>query len=72
MQGLAYVALFLGVFHDLADDVSTLVDAQNTGVQRNVVVLGLAPGTAGVVLVVDAAALIFFVQTGFGLLSDSP
>ena len=55
--------LLLGIVHNAADDVSTLVNAQNTGIQGNVIVLRLAPGTAGIVLVIDAAALILFVKT---------
>ena len=61
-------SLLLGVLHDLADDICALFNTQNTGIQADVIVLGLAPGTAGVVLVVDAAALILFVQTLLGRL----
>lgn len=60
--------LFSGIFHDLADDIYTLFDTQNTGIQRDIIVLRLAPGTAGVVLIVDTAALILFSQTLFGTL----
>ena len=58
--------LLSGVLHDAAENIHTLINAQDTGIQGNVVVLGHAPGTAGVMLIVDAAALILFVQTLLG------
>mgnify|MGYP003289455657 CR=1 FL=1 len=57
-----------GIFHDAADDVHALINTQNTGIQADIIVLCLAPGTAGVVLIVHTAALILFLQTGFGTL----
>ena len=63
MQGL--FLFFFGLFHNAADNVHALLDAQGAGVQADVVVLSLAPGPAGVVLVVDPAAFVLFKQAGF-------
>ena len=60
--------LFLGVFYNSNHDVSALLNAQNTGIQADIVVLCLTPGAAGVVLIIDTAALILFCKTGFGAL----
>ena len=56
--------LFLGLLHNAADNVCTEINTQFSGIQAQVIVLGLTPGPAGVVLIVDPAALIFLVQTG--------
>ena len=63
VQGFVYLRLLSGILHDGAEDVYALVNAQNAGIQGDVIVLRLAPGTAGVVLIVDTAALILFMQT---------
>ena len=60
--------LFLGLLHNAADNVCTEINTQFSGIQTQIVVLRHAPGAAGVVLVVDTAALIFLVQTGLGAL----
>ena len=58
-----YILLF-GIFHNTADNLCTLVNTQDTGIETQIVVLGLTPGTAGIVLIVHTAALVLFVQTG--------
>ena len=55
--------LLFGIFHGADDDIDALVNAENAGIQADTVILGLTPGAAGVVLIVDAAALILLVQT---------
>ena len=59
------IQLFSGIFHNTDQDIPTLLKAENTGIQTDIVVLSLAPGAAGVVLIIDPAAFILFIQTGF-------
>jgi len=66
--GKLLMRLLFGVFNDLADNINTLLDTQNTGVKRDVIVLGLSPGPTGVVLIVYTTALVLFVQTLLGAL----
>ena len=47
------------------DDIHTSLFAQCTAAQAQVIVLRSAPGATGVVLIVDTAALVFFLQTVF-------
>ena len=47
----------------VADDIRAFVDAQRTGVEAQIVVLRFAPVAVGVVLVVDLALAVFFLQT---------
>ena len=55
--------LLFGIFHGADDDIDTLVNAEDAGIQADVIILGLTPSAAGVVLIVHAAALILLVQT---------
>ena len=70
MAGLSLSVLFsfLGDLHCVHDDLDALVDAQHAGAQAHLIVLSGTPGTAGVVLIVDAAALVLFFQTLLGTL----
>ena len=52
--------LLLLALIEIDDHIHTVFNAQFAGVQANVIILGGAPGTAGVVLVVDLTALILF------------
>ena len=67
MQG-AFIFRLLTVFYHIQQDFYTAFLAQSAGAKANIIVLSLAPGTTGVVLVVDLAALILFMQTGLGAL----
>ena len=62
------ISLLLGIFHNTNHDVLALVNAQNTGVQTNVIVLCLTPGPSGIVLLIHPAALIHFGKTCLGAL----
>ena len=46
------------------DDICASFDADNTAVKADIIVPGVTPDTARVVVVVDFAALVFLVQTG--------
>ena len=64
-----HVRLFLRILNNTNNDIRALLDTQNTGVKADIVILSLAPGAAGVVLIIHPAALILFSQTGLrGLL----
>ena len=57
-----------GILDNLDYNIGTLFNTQNAGIQADVVILGLAPGAAGIVLIVYTAALILFCQTLLGCL----
>ena len=60
--------LFSGILNDADQNIPALLNAENAGVQTDVIVLCLTPGTAGVVMVVHTAALVLFCKAGFGTL----
>ena len=67
MQGF-WAFLLSGVLDDIHHNVGALFNTQNTGVQADVIVLCLTPGAAGIVLIVDPAALILLGKALFGSL----
>ena len=48
------------------NDLCTLFNADEPAIQRNMIVGGIAPFHIGVEAVISSAALIFFLQSGFG------
>ena len=60
--------LLFAVIDNAQKDVYTGIDTECTAVEADIVVLCYTPGSAGVVLVIHFAALVFFLQTHFGTL----
>ena len=62
-QGITVLQLgFAGETGHIRNELGAAVDAHQTGVQRQVVVLAHTPVVAGVVLVIRAAALVFLLK----------
>ena len=65
-------------FGQANDDINALFDTDHIAVQADVIIVSHAPGLAGIVMVVDPAALILFSQTclrallGFAVPPDDP
>ena len=57
--------LLSGIFNNADKNITALLNSQNSGVQADVVVLRLAPGTAGIVLIIYPAALILLLESCF-------
>jgi len=56
------------MFYSIDNDFSAVIDTQNAGIQAKVIILCLAPGPTGIVMVVYTAALVFFLKSGLGAL----
>ena len=64
----AFSILFVQMLYCVDDDLGAVLDAKDAGIQAEVIVLRLAPCTAGVVMVIHTTALILFLKAGFGAL----
>ena len=67
-KGAKISSILLAPINDIHNDIGAGLHAQFGGIQADVEVLGVAPVAAGVVLVIDLAALVLLGQTGGGSL----
>ena len=56
-------ALFF-VPNKVQNNLSSFFNTDNAGVQADIVIIGITPGAAGVMLVIKLATFIFFLKSG--------